>query len=169
MTLDELHILEEYRTGEQDLVESFYKPCLSEATTYDRAVGYFRSTVFLLIGSDLIEFAKRGGTMRLVCSPNLTDEDYNAIASGFQSRDSALDTALVRDFESLCRDKSLRTNAEALATLISVGVISLKIAFRPEGHGIYHEKMGSSEFSMGKSQTMVKNVVQESFFMEIFK
>ncbi len=30
-------------------------------------------------------------------------------------------------------------------------------------------KMGSSEFPMGKSQTMVKNVVQESFFMEIFK
>ncbi len=28
---------------------------------------------------------------------------------------------------------------------------------------------GSSEFPMGKSQTMVKNVVQESFFMEIFK
>ena len=30
-------------------------------------------------------------------------------------------------------------------------------------------KTGSSEFPMGKSQTMVKNVVQESFFMEIFK
>ncbi len=28
---------------------------------------------------------------------------------------------------------------------------------------------GSSEFPMGKSQTMVRNVVQESFFMEIFK
>ncbi len=34
-----------------------------------------------------------------------------------------------------------------------------------EGLGFY----GSSEFPMGKSQTMVKNVVQESFFMEIFK
>ncbi len=52
MALDELHILEEYRTGEQDLVESFYKLCLREAIVYDRAVGYFRSTVFLLIGSD---------------------------------------------------------------------------------------------------------------------
>ncbi len=29
--------------------------------------------------------------------------------------------------------------------------------------------LGSSEFPMGKSQTMVRNVVQESFFMEIFK
>ena len=68
MGLDKIHILEEYRTGEQDLVESFYKPCLDEANYYDRAVGYFRSTVFLLVGSSLVEFAKRGGTMRLVCS-----------------------------------------------------------------------------------------------------
>ncbi len=28
---------------------------------------------------------------------------------------------------------------------------------------------GSSEFPMGKSQTMLKNVGQEYFFMEIFK
>ncbi len=28
---------------------------------------------------------------------------------------------------------------------------------------------GSSEFPMGKSQTMVKNMVQEYFFMAIFK
>ncbi len=33
----------------------------------------------------------------------------------------------------------------------------------------FMEIFGSSEFPMGKSQTMVKNVVQESFFMEIFK
>ncbi len=37
------------------------------------------------------------------------------------------------------------------------------------GRGLYDEFNGSSEFPMGKSQTMVKNVVQESFFMEIFK
>ena len=142
VALDELHIREEYRTGEQDLVESFYKPCLREATVYDRAVGYFRSTVFLLIGPDLIEFAKHGGSMRLVCSPVLTDEDYHAITSGYQSREKALSEALVRDFDSLCSDELLCKNAEALATLIAFGVISLKIAFRPEGHGIYHEKMG---------------------------
>lgn len=142
MALDEIHILEEYRTGEQDLVESFYKPCLREATVYDRAVGYFRSTVFLLIGPSLIEFAKGGGTMRLICSPVLTEEDYHAIASGYQFRDKALGVALARDLDSLFGDESLRANTEALATLISVGVIDLKIAFRPEGHGIYHEKMG---------------------------
>jgi len=142
MGLDKIHILEEYRTGEQDLVESFYKPCLDEANYYDRAVGYFRSTVFLLVGSSLVEFAKRGGTMRLVCSPVLTNEDYEAISSGYQSRDITLGVALVRDLDFLYGDELLRTNTEALATLISVGVISLKIAFRPEGHGIYHEKMG---------------------------
>ena len=162
MALDELHILEEYRTGEQDLVESFYKPCLREATVYERAVGYFRSTVFLLIGPDLLGFAKRGGTMRLVCSPVLTAEDYRAITSGYQSRDKTLGAALVRDFDSLCRDELLRTNTEALATLISVGVISLKIAFRPEGHGIYHEKMGVFKDKKGNTVSF-KGSVNESW------
>ncbi len=142
MALDNIAILEEYRTGEQDLVESFYKPCVREATVYDRAVGYFRSTVFLLIGPSLIDFAKRGGTMRLVCSPVLTDEDYEAISSGYQARDDALGHALIRDFDALLNDDLLHANTEALATLIYHGTIHMKIAFLPEGHGIFHEKMG---------------------------
>ena len=142
MALNNISILEEYRTGEQDLVESFYKPCVREATVYDRAIGYFRSTVLLLIGPSLIDFAKRGGTMRVVCSPVLTDEDYEAISSGYQSRDDALGDALTRDLDTLLNDDLLRANTEALATLISHDVINMRIAFRPEGHGIYHEKMG---------------------------
>lgn len=142
MSLIDIDILEEYRTGEQDLVESFYKPCVSEATIYDRAVGYFRSTVFLLIGPSLINFAKRGGTMRLICSPVLTNEDYSAISAGYRSREEAVGDAMVRDLEDIYFDEQLKANTEALATLIALGVISVKIAFRAGGRGIYHEKMG---------------------------
>lgn len=162
MALDDLHIVEEYRTGEQDLVESFYKPCIREATIYDRAVGYFRSTVFLLIGPSLIEFAKRGGKMRLICSPVLTGEDYEAITGGYQLRANALGRALVRDLEMLYDDEILRTNTVALATLISSGVIDVKIAFRPEGHGIYHEKMGIFKDDYGNVVSF-KGSVNESW------
>ena len=162
MALDDVHIIEEYRTGEQDLVESFYKPCIREATIYDRAVGYFRSTVFLLIGPNLIEFAKRGGKMRLICSPVLTGEDYEAIIGGYQSREETLGGALVRDLEALYGDEILRANTEALATLISTGVIDIKIAFRPEGHGIYHEKVGIFKDKSGNVVSF-KGSVNESW------
>lgn len=162
MALDQIHILEEYRTGEQDLLESFYKPCMREAIMYDRAVGYFRSTVFILIGPDLIEFAKRGGKMRLICSPILTSEDYEAISSGYKSREDGLGEALVRDIDVLYNDNVLRTNTEALATLISIGVIDLKIAFRPEGSGIYHEKIGVFKDNNGNVVSF-KGSVNESW------
>ncbi|KEQ17844.1 DEAD/DEAH box helicase family protein [Endozoicomonas numazuensis] len=162
MTLKQINILEEYRTGEQDLVEGFYKPCLRESFFYDRAVGYFRSTVFLLIGPSLIDFAKRGGTMRLVCSPELTSEDYDAISTGYQSRDDTLGSALSRDFESLKSDERLQANTEALATLIALGVISVKIAFRPKGQGIYHEKMGVFKDKQG-DVVCFKGSVNESW------
>ena len=145
MALSKIPILEEYRTGDQDLLESFYKPCLEEATSYDRAVGYFRSTVFLLIGESLLEFAKRGGKMRLVCSPALTEEDYEAIRSGFRNRDNAIAEALLRDLDALLGDDVLRANTEALATLIALDVIRLKIAFRPEGREFTMRSWGYSK------------------------
>jgi superfamily II DNA or RNA helicase len=162
VTLRDLTILEEYRTGEQDLVESFYKPCVREAAVYNRAVGYFRSTVFLLIGPDLIEFAKRGGKMRLICSPVLTSEDYEAISGGYQLRANRLSDALMTDLDILFGDKILRSNTEALATLISLGVIDIKIAFRPEGHGIYHEKIGVFKDDSGNVVSF-KGSVNESW------
>ena len=48
--LRDLHLQEEYFTGDTDLVETFYQPCLFEAIEYNRSVGYFRSSVFILIG-----------------------------------------------------------------------------------------------------------------------
>ena len=51
----------EYRTGEADLVREFYEPSLKVSRRYDRAAGFFRSSIFSLVGRELVEFAKRGG------------------------------------------------------------------------------------------------------------
>lgn len=44
-----LPISTEYRTGDSDPVEDFYRPCLYQAVHYRRAVGFFRSSVYYLI------------------------------------------------------------------------------------------------------------------------
>jgi|SaaInlLV_10m_DNA_4_1040232.scaffolds.fasta_scaffold32830_1 hypothetical protein len=67
MGLRENTFKEEYRTGEIDLVEKFYRLCLKNAVLYGRAVGYFRSSVFLLVGPDYFDFAKKSEKSRLVC------------------------------------------------------------------------------------------------------
>lgn len=132
----------EYRTGETDLVTEFYEPCLRQASRYDRAVGYFRSTILLIIGQTLIDFARQGGTMRVVCSPVLTEEDVEALARGYKKRKEIVAELLETELDRLLDVVDTRSRTEALATLVAVGAMELRIAVRPPTHGLYHEKIG---------------------------
>lgn len=140
--LNALELRPEYFTGDVDLVAAFYRPCLREAIEYDRSVGYFRSSVFLLIGSDIIEFAKRGGKIRLISSPCLTDEDIDAIRLGYKRKEEVAGAAIERDILRLLDDANLAKNTEALATLIALGALEIKLAFLPEATGELHIKLG---------------------------
>ena len=142
MRLSELSIKEEYFTGEVDLIDAFYRPCLSLSNRYDRSVGFFRSSIFLLVGPDLIAFAKQGGKVRLISSPCLTEDDISAITEGYSLKEEAATAALERDIEELIKSKPTIKNTEALATLISLGVIDVKLVFFPEAEGEYHTKLG---------------------------
>ena len=140
--LRNLRIREEYFTGQVNLVDSFYKPCLAASTRYDRSVGFFRSSVFLLIGPDVIEFVKRGGKIRLISSPELTEEDIAAMKEGYDSKLERATEALLRDVELLFSSREIAKNTEALATLITLGALDVKLAFSPEAIGEYHAKLG---------------------------
>lgn len=144
LKLSEIELKEEYRTGHDDLVNSFYKPCLQDANLYDRSVGYFSSTVFLLIGPELIKFAQRGGKVRLVCSQYLSNTDIEALESGYQLAidEQFVGKSLLSSVNLLIQNTSTIKNTVALATLIKCGCLEVKIAFRKLGNGLFHEKMG---------------------------
>lgn len=131
-----------YRTDERDPVEGFYKPCLSVATRYSRAVGYFRSSIFSIVGRSFLEFARRGGTARLVCSPSITEDDAQAIASGYLQRDEVIALALERDINELLFAPDLNQRTKLLSTLIQCGSLDIRLAVRTNATGIYHEKIG---------------------------
>lgn len=138
-----------YRTGDRDPVSGFYKPCLDAAVTYDRAVGYFRSSIFAIIGQPFVDFARRGGKARFICSPSITEEDAQAIASGYVQRDEAVERAISRDIDALLSDPAAGHSAKLLATFIKVGALDMKIAIRSGGNGIYHEKIGIFDDARG--------------------
>lgn len=142
MKLSDLDIKEEYFTGETDLVDFFYKPCLSVSTNYDRSVGYFRSSVFLLIGPNIIDFVKHGGKIRLICSPYLTEDDVSAISQGYKQKAEVVEDTLQRDINKMFENQAIAKNTEALATLIALGSIEVKIVFLPKAQGEYHAKLG---------------------------
>lgn len=140
--LGSIGLATEYRTGETDPVTNFYRPCLDLATDYRRAVGYFRSSIFLIVGEDVIKFAKRGGKIRLICSPSITDEDLSSIEEGYSLRGNRTDDALCVEIDRLLVDETTHYRTRVLATLIAVGALDVRIAVRPSDQGIYHEKIG---------------------------
>jgi superfamily II DNA or RNA helicase len=131
-----------YRTGERDPIEGFYRPCLRSAVSYARAVGYFRSTVFLVIGEPMVDFARRGGHMRLICSPSITEEDAQSIAAGYEQRIRLVEQTLNQDLDAMLADERSAYRARVLATLVKSGALDIRLALRPSAIGIYHEKIG---------------------------
>lgn len=147
--LSALDLETEYRSLKDDPVGNFYVRCLREASTYDRAVGYFRSTVFLVVGPALIEFARRGGTIRMICSPDLDHGDVEQIAVGYAQRSESIAATLIAQFDALLADRRTAFAARTLATLISTGSLEIKIAERRDRRGIYHEKIGIFSDGLG--------------------
>lgn len=132
----------EYRSLKDDPVGRFYVQCLRNAVSYDRAVGYFRSTVFLIVGAAVLEFVRKGGRLRIICSPDLDPDDVEHIALGYSRRSGSIEETLRAEFDRLLADQRTTLGAQTLATLIAIRALEIKIAERANGRGIYHEKLG---------------------------
>lgn len=141
-SLADLSLSVEYRTGYAEPVSQFYTPCLAASVQYKRAVGYFRSSIYLMVGPALLNFARRGGKILLVCSPELTQEDQDAISKGYAAQAERASSRMVAEVDALLLQPGLASQVAILATLIAVGRLEVKLAIRPPSHGLYHEKIG---------------------------
>src|SRR5436190_23902009 len=106
--LKSLNLDTEYRTGEGDMARDFFEPCIRRAERYDRAVGYFRSSVFLVLGDDVLGFVRRGGKIRFVCSPELAEDDLAALEEGYAQREQIIEHLLEREINELLREERTR-------------------------------------------------------------
>lgn len=149
--LSDLPLSSQYRTGEMDPVAGLYRPCLSLSEEYKRAVGYFRSSVFLVIGKTTVDFARRGGKMRLVCSPSIERADEASITEGYASREEGVEKKLLRELDLLLAQDKTSYRTRILATLVATGVLEIRIAYRPEAQGLYHEKIGLFKDGVGNT------------------
>lgn len=131
-----------YRSGERDVVKSFFIPILACATSYNRAVGYFTSASMTLLAMGLDDFEQRESQMRIVASPHLLSEDIEAIENGYDVR-SVLERATLRSIEGETRD-SLLDGLSVIGRLIAKGLLDVKLAFMDDANsfGLYHEKIG---------------------------
>ncbi len=143
MSLTDINIKQEYRSLSDDIINDFYIPLLSEATLYQRAVGFFSSSALIELTKGICGLIKNGGKIRLIASPRLSEEDIEAINNGLKKRETVIEEALLRTLESHLGDfQEERLNL--LSNLIAYGKLEIKIAFLESlnEYAMYHEKMG---------------------------
>lgn len=129
---------ESYRTPD-NIVEDFYIPLLSNAKKYDRAVGFFSSSVLIELSKGLINLVKNGGKMRLITSPKLQEQDIQAMKDGYNKRE-IIDKAIMREWKEP-KNYIEEERLNFLSHMIEDGYLDIKIAFK-KPFGLYHEKIG---------------------------
>lgn len=148
MNLDQFHFQPDYNKAYDNIADCFYLPCMRESSAYDRVSGYFGSTIYIIAWPALKEFVNNGGKIRLICSPFLSEEDQQAIEEGYSSKaDSILLQAIEKEIEELFSIDYLDAPARALACLVGMGVVEVKIAIpgevnNPDIKRLFHDKIG---------------------------
>ena len=98
--------------------------------------------VFGPIIDGIVSLSRNGGKIELIASPQLSDEDINAINLGYQKREEIIESAFSRDFMKEL-DALDDAKLQLLVALIANGTLDIKLPSR--NPPIYHDKLGILE------------------------
>lgn len=133
-------------TSEDNLIEELYLPCLKWAERFDRGVGFFTTGWISYNIEGMSDFASRGGKIRLITSPILSNDDTDAIInSGNNDADvyKKFETALFDNVKTL--EKEMKEDIlNAFSWMLYDGIIDMKFAIpcRRLEEGDFHDKFG---------------------------
>lgn len=143
MSLKDVNLKKEYRTPRDNIVNDFYIPLLKESTLYKRSVGFFSSSSLLEISYGISYLINNGGKIELIVSPNLSEEDIEAINKGYEVRENIIERVLLQ-YITEPQNYFEEERLNMLATLIAQEKLDIKVAFslKNDKLGLYHEKLG---------------------------
>lgn len=133
-------------TSEDNLIEELYLPCLKWAERFDRGVGFFTTGWISYNIEGMSDFASRGGKIRLITSPILSNDDTDAIINSENNDADAykkFETALFDNVKTL--EKEMKEDIlNAFSWMLYDGIIDMKFAIpcRRLEEGDFHDKFG---------------------------
>ena len=150
-SLQDIVYKESYKSTQDSVIDDFYLPCLSSSIKYDRAVGYFSSGIYNLIHVALSDFYKNGGKIRIICSPELNNADFEAVSQGVETDLSVTEKSLENDLRDFDEVFGQNVPSSLLKAFIEKGFVEIRFAVPTSGEGIYHPKLGIFQDSQGNS------------------
>lgn len=135
MHFSALGLKTKYDSDEDNILDSVHIPLLSQASRYDRAVGYFSSAVLSSAAQGLEKFIQSEGKMRLIIGDPLSDSEYEAVLAGALHPCKAKSLQLA-DLLLESEDRNLKL----LTYLVAKQQLEIKFAFTHKG--MFHKKIG---------------------------
>lgn len=126
--------------GDNNITDSFLNPVLKCTKEYKRSVGFFSSGVIDAVMDGVLTLARNGGSIKLISSPQLSEEDVKAISIGYEQKKKLISNAFSRDFIREI-EKLSNLRLQILCDLIRKGILDIRIAITADT-GIYHDKLG---------------------------
>ncbi|GAD88825.1 hypothetical protein VHA01S_010_00510 [Vibrio halioticoli NBRC 102217] len=145
MHFSDLKLKAKYDTDDDDILNCVHIPLLTNANRYDRAVGYFSSSVLASAAKGLEKFIHADGKMRLIIGDPLSDDEYEAVMEGVLHPCKSKSLQLA---ELLIEAKDI--NLKLLAYMVAKEQLEIKFAFTHQG--MFHKKIG---IFYQKDQTVV--------------
>lgn len=158
MSLQSLSLQDTYWSGEKNIIDEFYIPCLRESTEYCRAVGYFNSSILCYIANGLYDFIQNGGRIKIVCSVNLSKEDEHAIKVGYDIR-RIIEKNILPEVDNLIN--CTIPNVKNLCWLIKNGRLDIRVCLkqnRDKSYGLFHEKFGIFKDNEGNTVSFLGSI-----------
>lgn len=149
----------EYRSSGVGLARDFLAHVLPAARRYQRAVGFFNSSVFGVASDAWGKFFRSGGVVQLVCSECFSPSDLTAL------RRAVIDRPRWRrrQMDDVLPPREGSGNADLLSWLVANDRLKIKVAFLdpPSGYSLYHEKIGIFE-DAEQAQVAISGSANES-------
>lgn len=148
MSFKEIDIALSYETGQDDPVNEFYVPLLTEAKYYDRIAGFFTSASLAIAARGIAGLIRNKGTMRIIACPRLDEKDAEVIKIATENPEEYLSKQLLSDIEHI-EDDFQNDHLRALGWMLANGYLEIRLALvkkkstdEADLNSLFHQKIG---------------------------
>ena len=145
MSLKEIDLKLNYDTSEDNLIDDFYNPVLEKTIKYDRIAGYFSSTSLAVAAKGITSFIKNKGKMRILCSPILSNEDYEVL---MKVCDDKITNYIIESLENFS-DDLINDYLKCFGWMLKNEFLEIKLVVPLDNKYLFHQKIGVMEDKQG--------------------
>lgn len=135
-----------YDTDNDDIINDFFVPVLSNSIKYERIVGYFNSGSLSTLTNGIKQFILNNGKMKVVCGYQLKPEDIKVIVESSKNIEDFISEKFISELDNL-KDTEQFNKLKILGFMIKNNLLEIKILIKKDNesnptNGILHSKIG---------------------------